>query len=141
VPDHDPTKLPDGVRRLLLGPIDSYEKLDLILALRQADAAAQRLDSLETRSGAPATVLTRALDELVAAGVVVQRASEWMFAPGCDRPAIDLLAEAWSSNRMAVLNVMTQRSIERIRASAASTFADAFTFRRRSEKQRGDDDG
>jgi hypothetical protein len=141
VPDYDPNELPDGARRLLLGPIDSFEKLDLILALRHADDAAQRLDALETRSGAPSTVLTRALDELVGAGVVAQRAGGWVLAPDCDRHAIDELVEAWASNRTAVLNVMTHHSLERIRASAARTFADAFTLRRGGKSERGDDHG
>jgi len=63
MPDYDPNVLPDGARRLLLGPIDSFEKLELMIALRASDDSPERLDALETRTGAPTTVLERALDK------------------------------------------------------------------------------
>lgn len=141
MPDYDTSDLPDGARRLLLGPIDSFEKLELLIALRSSGDSAERLDALETRTGAPTTVLERALGELAAAGIVVQQGGGWRLAAAeGDRQAIDELVGAWSSNRTAVLNVMTQRSLDRIRASVASTFADAFSLRRGDKRERGDDD-
>jgi hypothetical protein len=141
MPDYDPNVLPDGARRLLLGPIDSFEKLELMIALRDSGDSPQRLDILETRTGAPTTVLERALAELAAAGVVVKQPVGWVLAPDGDREAIEELVEAWSTTRAAVLHVMTQRSLGRIRASVARTFADAFSLRRSDKSERGEDDG
>ena len=78
---------------------------------------------------------------LAAAGVVVKKAGGWVLAPDGDREAIEELVEAWSTNGAAVLNVMTQRSIGRIRASVARTFADAFLLRRGGKSEGGEDDG
>ena len=141
MPDDDPSEVPDGARRLLLGPVDSFEKLYAITALRRAGDAPQRLDVLETSTGVPVTVLTEALQALAAAGLVVQQAGRWLLAPRCDFAAIDELVETWSAKRTVVLHALTQRSLERIRASAARTFADAFALRRSDKGQRGDDDG
>jgi hypothetical protein len=90
VPDYDSTVLADGVRRLLVGPIDSFEKLALVIALRRS-AAPQKLDALATFTGTPAIMLASALDELTAASVVVQQTEGWLLGPDCDRAAIDEL--------------------------------------------------
>jgi hypothetical protein len=136
-----PDELPDGLRRLLLGPIDSFEKLEISLALRRSDASRWTLDELAAHTGAPASILARALEELTVSGIVERRGDVWSLASSCDVGAIDELVMAWSSRRATVLAVMTQRSLQRIRASAASTFADAFKFRRRGNTDRGGDDG
>ena len=41
-------------------------------------------------------------------------------------PAIDALAYGYQHDRIAVLNLMSETALERIRSSAAQTFADAF---------------
>ena len=50
----EPGDLPEGVRRLLLGPVDSFEKLEVILALREATGSAMALDALAARAFADA---------------------------------------------------------------------------------------
>jgi hypothetical protein len=86
-------------------------------------------------------VLERALTELVAAGIAEARSNTWRLAEGGDAAAIAELVAAWSADRAAVLSVMTERSLERIRASAARRFADAFKFRHRDGSGGGRDDG
>jgi DNA-binding IclR family transcriptional regulator len=135
-----PEELSERLRSLLLGPVDSFEKLEIVIALRASGSSGCTLAELETRTGAPVTVLARALDELTAAGLTERRGDTWSLAPGADAEAIDELVAAWSSRRVSVLAFLTQRSLERIRASAASTFADAFRFRDRKDPDRGDGD-
>lgn len=138
----DPRALSDRVRRLLLGPIDSFEKLEIVIALHARGDGSWELDALESRIGAPSSVLTVALDDLVATGIVARRAGGAShIASGCDRTALDELTAAWSTNRVAVLEVMTARAVERIRASAARAFADAFKLHRGGESDDGDDHG
>ena len=136
-----PEDLPERLRRLLLGPVDSLEKLEIVIALRAPGTSRCTLTELETRTGAPVSVLATALDELTAAGLTERRGDTWSLAWVDDPGAIDELVAAWSSRRASVLAFMTRRSLERIRASAASTFADAFKFRDRKEPDRGDGDG
>jgi hypothetical protein len=138
VSDHEPS-LPDGARHLLLGPIDSFEKLEVVIALCASGNAPLSLAALEARTGAPSSVLKTALEQLTTAGVVAARGGNWRLAPECDGPAIDDLVRAWSSSRTVVLDVMTQRSLERIRASTARRFADAFKLRPEKRDPGGED--
>jgi hypothetical protein len=118
-------ELSERARGLLLGPIDSFEKLDIVITLH---ARRDPPWSLETP---PLASLRRALDELVAAGIVARQADGALrIAPECDRTALDELAAAWSTSRAAVLALISERALARIRASAARAFADAFTLRR-----------
>lgn len=112
-----------------------------MIALRASSGAGCVLDELEAHTKAPASVLTRALEELTAADIVESRAGSWRLAKACDTAAVDDLVTAWSSARVVVLALMTQRSLERIRSSAAITFADAFKFRDGRKSDRGGDDG
>jgi hypothetical protein len=142
MPPEHPLELPDRVRRLLLGPIDSFEKLEIVIALHARGDKPLPLDALESRVGAPLSVFTMALDELFAAGIIERQADGTsLIAPGCDRTALDELTAAWSTNRTAVLEVMTARAVERMRASVARAFADAFALRRGSKSDDGDHDG
>jgi hypothetical protein len=140
VADHDSSRLPDGARRLLIGPVDSFEKIYLIVTLHRAETP-QGLDALETSTGAPTTILQGALEQLAASGLVAQQAGCWRLAPDRDVTAIDELVAAWTSSRTAVLNLITYRSLERIRSSAARTFADAFRLRGGGRTDRGESDG
>jgi hypothetical protein len=132
----DPRALPERVRDLLLGPIDSFEKLEIVIALHA------RRDPPWALEAPPLTSLRYALEELIAAGIVARQADGALrIAPGCDRTAFDELAEAWSTRRAAVLALMSERTLERIRASLAREFADAFILRRGRSSDDGDDHG
>jgi hypothetical protein len=122
--------LSDGARRLLLGPVDSVDKVQLTVALHRADAP-QRLDALEASAGVPTVLAHGALEQLAASGLVTEQAGGWRLAPERDLAAVSELVEGWASNRAAVLHLITHRSLERIRSSAVRAFADAFGARRR----------
>ncbi len=140
MPPDDPSALSDRVRRLLLGAVDSFEKLEVLIALHSGGSAPLAPDALESLVGTPMNVLGPALDELVADGLVERRADgASQISPACDRAALNELADAWLNARVAVLEVMTARAVGRIRASAARAFADAFKIGRR--KDRGGEDG
>ncbi|MGH7337616.1 MAG: hypothetical protein ACREI7_08565, partial [Myxococcota bacterium] len=137
----DLNALSDRVRRLLRGPLDSFEKLEIVLALRARGSDPVLPDALESLVGTPMHVLGAALDELVAEGIVERRADGAAgISPASDPVALEELADAWSNARAAVLGAMTARAVERIRASAARAFADAFKLGD-GRKDRGGDDG
>ena len=136
----DPTELPPAARRLLLGPVDSFEKLEMVLALRDASGSAVAVDALAARAGLPVARIDAPLAELAAAGLAERLADgAWRLAPTADAAGLQDLADTWATRRPAVLKAMTARAVERIRASAARAFAEAFRLRRR--KDDGDNDG
>ncbi len=135
-----PAELSDGARQLLFGPIDSFEKLDVLLTIR-AGPGPVGVDALVTATGLPRHAIVPELAALVAAGLLAAvPGAGWRWSGDAEATAgFDQLAATWSSNRPAVLEVMTRRAFGRIRASAARAFSDAFRIRRRPDD--GDDHG
>lgn len=133
--------LPDPVRDLLLGPVDSFEKLEVLLAFHGvAGAAPLTLEALAARTRLAEDKAHAAADGLAVAGVVERVSRDaWRIAAGFV-PSVDDLAVAWSNNRTIVLKVMTDRALGRIRTSAARVFADAFRLRK-GARDGGNDDG
>jgi DNA-binding GntR family transcriptional regulator len=135
----DSSVLSDRVQQLLLGPIDSFEKLEVLTALH-GSGTPLKPDALESLVGSPIHVLSTALDELVADGLVERRSDGALrIAPACDRAVLDELADAWVNARVAVVEMMTAHAVRRIRASAARAFADAFQLGRPNKDTREGD--
>jgi|SRR5688572_3956756 len=136
----EPGDLSEGVRRLLLGPVDSFEKLEVLLALREATGSAMALDALAARAGVRVEHVDEAVAELATAGLVARGPDgTCRIGPAADAAALDELAVAWATRRAAVVKALTGRAVGRIRASAARVFADAF--RLRPKKDDGANDG
>jgi hypothetical protein len=133
-----PDKLSDRVHALLRGPVDSFEKLEVLLALHAADGASMALESLAVRTRLTPEQVERAVAELASARVVERTGADSWRLHGDAAAAIDELAAAWEVSRPAVLKTMTDRALGNIRASAARAFADAFRWRNRGNN--GDDD-
>lgn len=120
---------PDDLRRLLFEAIDSFEKLELLLAIARAPAPPTtaalyaQLDLHEAPDDA--------LAELAAAAVLAPPPPGWRLD---DRgPWVATIAELCTlheQDRTRVLELMTATSLERLRGSAARTFANAFLLRR-----------
>jgi DNA-binding transcriptional ArsR family regulator len=128
----DPASLPDGARRLLLGPVDSFEKLEVLLILHETAGSAMPIEALAARVGVAAGQAERAAAELAASGLLERRPDgTWRIAASADAQALAELATAWATCRAAVLKTLTGRAVGRIRASAARVFADAFRLRKR----------
>jgi hypothetical protein len=123
------------VRRLLIEKIDSFEKLE-VLALLCAERTlvfTARTTAARLRLSEP--LVQTALLDLCAAGILDKKGEEYRYQPRTDavgKPAEDLCA-AYNEDRIAVLNVLTQAALDRIRGSAANAFADAFRLRGKKE--------
>lgn len=140
MPLDEPGDLPAGARRLLLGPVDSFEKLEVVLALREAAGASMTVAALATRACVPVEQIGPVVSELAEVGLLERLADgTWRVGASADMEGLDELAAAWVRCRAAVLKAMTGRAVRRIRASAAQAFADAFRLRR--PKGEGQDDG
>jgi hypothetical protein len=139
VPPDDRDKLPDPVRDLLLGPVDSFEKLELVVALHGAGSPLT-LGALAARACLAVEQVDTAAAGLTAAGLLERTAPDTWRIVAAFLPLVGDLAAVWNTRRPVVLKVMTDRALGRIRASAARVFADAFRLRRR-DREGGDDDG
>jgi hypothetical protein len=127
---------PADLWRLLLDAIDSFEKLELVLALAR-DPTPRGTSELAGRLGMREPP-DDALAELRASGVLAGDAKGWRIdAAGPWSAAIAQLRELHETDRTRVLELMTTASLERLRGQAARRFADAFLLRRK----KGEDDG
>jgi hypothetical protein len=130
----------DGVCRLLLGPVDSFEKLGVLLALHGAAGVPLSLSDLAAQAHVAAERAGDAAGELETDGLIEQTASRMWRVRSDAAARIGELAAAWNGSRADVLKLMTDRALGRIRSSAARAFADAFRLRRRKDDG-GDDNG
>ena len=135
----DPDGISNRVRELLLGPVDSFEKLEVLVALHGAAGVPMSLAMLSAQAHLTAEQSEAAAVGLEADGLVHQTARDVWCLRVDAAERIGELAAAWNTRRAEVLKAMTDRALGRIRSSAARAFADAFRLRRRKPDGGGDD--
>jgi hypothetical protein len=136
------------VCRLLFDHVTSYEQLEALLLLHARPAqwhsatqvaAALHIDAANAAAALMALARQRLLGAEAAGGAGGQR---WLYAPADGRLAtsVDKLAQAYGRQRLEVVKQMSANAIERVRSSAARTFADAFLLggNRRKDGDGGD---
>jgi hypothetical protein len=132
---HVPThQLTAAARRLLDVLLNSFEKLEITIALHRTPTHALSLCELSTKLKLSSQIVERGLDELVHAGAVrlVDEVVHLSLAPQ-DIPAMDEIATVYDDDRLLVVRTLTELSMNRIRGMAARAFADAFQLRRKKE--------
>lgn len=124
-------------QELLVDTIETFEKLEVVRALTRSEP--RTTQSLSDELGLPPTVVRDALRELCDRKIVREAPDGWCIdAHGTKRAATLALIELYDQDRVGLLNRMTKIALERIRANAARTFADAFVVR---PKKKDDSDG
>ena len=124
--------MPDGVRDLLTHRIDSFEKLEIVLALHRTTATAWSIDKLSQSLGLAPEDVRDATRELRSVALVdVSRSGDVQLVPH-DRAVVDALAKAYADDRFTVIKIMGEIAMSRIRSMAAQVFADAFVIRKKS---------
>jgi hypothetical protein len=135
------------MRRLLAGPIDSFEKLELLLALVEATRPLTFAD-LERATSIPLATVREVVGDLSRANLVAIESADAGDLEGAgkivrlvpkadDATALNDLAKLYEEDRLLVVKALSAVAMERIRGMAARTFADAFQLR----GKKGDDDG
>jgi hypothetical protein len=132
--------VPDPVaeaQELLVDTVETLEKLEILRLL--AISAPRTVASLMSDLALPLDVAREALHELSAKRIIrEEKTTGWSIDPSGPRhAAVMALVQIYDQDRIGVLNRMTKISLERIRVSAARTFADAFVLR---QKKKGDDE-
>lgn len=120
------SKLPDGVRDLLTHRIDSFEKLEIVLALRDKSAS---IETLARSLGLAPEDVRDAARELRSVSLVdISRNGDVALVP---HDHVEALAKAYADDRFTVIKVMGEIAMGRIRGMAAQVFADAFVIRKK----------
>lgn len=124
------------VAELAVSLLDSFEKLEALLAIERARRP-RKLDELATELRLARPELEQELAALVAGGALIENGGSYALPPNGPWTAhIHALAAMYESDRMMVVTTMSKAALERVRAQAARTFADAFVLR----GKKGDDD-
>lgn len=127
-----PGDIPPAVAALLRTHVETYEQLEVLLVLHAAPDRAWRADALATELGARPELVATALAGLAASGLVAAAGTglrtEYRYAPAAaaDAAAVEALVQVHAAQRLELVKTMSANAIERVRAAAARTFADAF---------------
>ena len=130
----DPASLPIEVEKLLRERIGSYEQLHILLLLFKS-----RRDWSPEELAAHVKLSTGAVSEALSALTVknlvmlvsdLSPVSKYRYGAGAHDAAVEALVGAYQDQPIAVVRVLAQGSIERIRADALRAFSDAFLFRK-----------
>jgi DNA-binding IclR family transcriptional regulator len=124
--------------KLLQTQLDSFEKLELVRALRASGRPMSR-DDLEVECRVTSDTVHEALESLSRTSIVEFDAATKLvrLGPSSHDPALQALMEVYEDDRLAVLALLSTMVMERLRSMTAQAFADAFALR----KKRDDGDG
>jgi DNA-binding MarR family transcriptional regulator len=116
--------------------IESYEQLEVLLALYAEPSRALTAKSLGVRLRMPTSTVSEALAVLCNRNLVERQKPDegaecFQLRP---QPIVNQtlarLAALYSSHAVEIIRLMSAHSIERIRTAALRSFADAFLFRK-----------
>ncbi|HTV77162.1 MAG TPA: hypothetical protein VMF03_02820 [Steroidobacteraceae bacterium] len=127
--------LPDAVRQLLHDAIESYEQLELLLALERSRGKGMSAEDLAEVVRVRASLIEAALDALASRRLIAVRNSDtrrFFYEPASDTHdvAVRSLAQYYAEQPLLVIRLMSEHAIQRARASVALAFADAFLLRK-----------
>jgi hypothetical protein len=120
--------------------VDSFEKLEVLLALHGAAGTPLPLTALAARAHVTPEQADAAAAGLEVNGLIERTAANTWRVRVDASERIAELAAAWNTRRVDVLRMITDSALGRIRSSAARAFADAFRLRRR-KPHGGEGDG
>jgi hypothetical protein len=128
-----------GLRRLLETKLDTFEKLELALVLRDAPDRSRELGDLAVQLQVGPDILKRVATDLARTSLVEVDADDnvRLVAGPRDLELIGEGAALYAQDRHEVITLLSTIAMDRIRGMAARSFADAFNLR----KKKGDGDG
>jgi hypothetical protein len=127
--------LSDAVQELVREHVNSFEKLEILLLMRQNPLTRWTFETISTRFNLPSSVVDTALKELVASDLLEAVGSGidrvFRYAPRSQQlsDAVDELASSHQIDRLALTRFLATSSMQRMRSSLVKAFADAFRVR------------
>ena|SRR5688572_1598621 len=131
--------IPKDVQAFLRDYIESYEELEVLLLLHRLRGGAYAIAAITAQLPLPG-INSETTEALVARGLLSARrtGTEPVYAYAPEDPEVDAtvarLAQSYASVRLSVMKLMTANAMDRLRASALHTFADAFVFGRKKKR-------
>ena len=118
---------------LLDAKLDTFEKLELVLALRDAGTPMTLAEmALHLQVGREA--LRRVADEVASSGMIDASHDDVLhLRHGHWDPLLDEAAHCFANEPSKLMRALTRIAMARIRGMAARTFADAFRIRRKGD--------
>ncbi len=127
-----------GLRALLDAKLDTLEKLETTLALRDAPERTASIETLARRLQVGTGVLGQVVADMEQAGVVViKEAAVTLVLDGVNGPLLEEAAVLYEQNRHAMARVFSTIAMDRIRRAGARRFAHAFQLRKRKDDDNG----
>jgi DNA-binding GntR family transcriptional regulator len=124
----------DEVRQFLLDHIATHEQLQSLLLLERDPGRAHSPEAVSAALGAAPSLVEEALLHLQGKGLVrVDELGGFRFSPNSAELAAGAkqLARLYEQEWLAVLEMMGENSIDRIRGAALRVFSDAFLLARK----------
>jgi len=116
---------------LLRDDVQTFDELELVLALARHAAQPRSIDALAADTGLPEDVLLAITQRLQSIGLVLEDGGYRLDETNAHRRrAIDWLVSEYDVNRSGVLSALSRNAIERVRTSAIRAFAKAFLLGR-----------
>ena len=127
--------LPPEVRRLLEERVKGLEHLELLILVCRGSERSWTASEAAQKIGLPAAQVVTAFGELHSSQLVMPTADgrqSFRFHPSTPalRHACVELLRRYDEDRFALIMIMGQLAMERVRRSAARAFADAFRIRK-----------
>lgn len=133
-------QVPADVQTFLRDRVESYEQLATLLLLRSSADRLWDISQVATALCIPESIAEEALQGLSAQGLLDMStaAEEVRFRYNPEPVELEVLvaklAKADTEHRLEVMRLMTANAIERLRAKALTTFAEAFVLKRQRGK-------
>jgi hypothetical protein len=134
----------DRTRRFLLAHVESFEALELLLALADdPDASWTVQQGVDQVPGSSVHDMKEAVERLVAhrlcAWVPDSTSPRVRFVPGSDdlREGVEAIRQLRSRSPTLLATLMSKNAVERMRAWTAAAFADAFLLGSKVRKTDG----
>lgn len=126
--------LDPAIGKLLRGPLDTFEKLEVAVALVRAPGRALSLPELASATALTADQIQRGIADLQAATLVNTAGGlVRLVVRSADEAAFAALADLHARDAPAIAVVMSELALDKIRGMAAHAFAEAFQTRRKKD--------
>lgn len=135
-----PDQLSPTLRDLLDTGIDSFEKLEVVVALSRDPARRGSRRELARVLELGRDEMRAVVDDLESAGLITRDGDDGLaLAPqsGDEAAALVELVRLYDVDKISLVKAILDRAMERLRNLAGRAFADAFVIRKKRE---GDDD-
>ncbi len=126
-----------ALKALLDAKLDTLEKLEIALALRESPHGSESIEDLARHLQVGAGALQQVVADMERAGVVKRDDQHVRLTLEGEDATLSEAASLYAENRHQIMRLLTTIAMERIRRMAARSFADAFQLRKKKDDDNG----